>query len=485
MSIISNSSIDYTSKDYEAFRTAMLNELSIRLPEYTDRSQTDAGIVILELLAKGLDILSFYQDIYANETFLPTLEQRTNALVWCEILGYTPLPAKPAQFKQVFVLNATQGTDTIIPAGTKVKTTETTLEKAIYYEVAEDLTIPAGKLGNEKSGEDYLYTATVVEGSTIEGDIIGVSDGTSNQSFELSYSNALVDSIDLYVNEGYGYTLWTRVNSFIDSSTTSKHYMAVVDDYDITTIVFGNGVNGKIPVSTSNNIYADYRVGGGEQGNVAAQKINKLDSSLSNVASTFNPSSAFILGEDKESVESIKINAPAYARTLWRAVTLQDHVDLVKQNFTQVRYAAAVQDGTDIDKINLYILPKTGYTLAEITSGLTSFFAERQIVGTKIAFFEPSYKSLTIEARLVVKSNYVQTTVKTAVEVYLTDYFASGNYDFGTDLSLSELMMNVQTNVEGVSSFRITVPADDIVSPATNEIIQLTSATITASGGIV
>ena len=101
MSRTPTSGIDYTSRDYEGFRQAMLAELGVKMPEYTDRSQTDAGIVILELNAKGLDILSYYADIIANETLLPTCKRRDSTRAWCTILSYTPRMATPSRIKQV------------------------------------------------------------------------------------------------------------------------------------------------------------------------------------------------------------------------------------------------------------------------------------------------------------------------------------------------------------------------------------------------
>ena len=62
--------IDYTSRDYEAFRELLIQKLQEKMPEYTDTSETDAGIVILEALANGLDVLSLYLDIIANSLFL-------------------------------------------------------------------------------------------------------------------------------------------------------------------------------------------------------------------------------------------------------------------------------------------------------------------------------------------------------------------------------------------------------------------------------
>jgi hypothetical protein len=96
--------IDYTSRDYDSIREAMIAKLKEKIPEYTDTSETDMGIVLLECLAVGADIVSFYQDTQANETMLATCELRKSALNWCNILGYTPQHTTPARVYQVFEL---------------------------------------------------------------------------------------------------------------------------------------------------------------------------------------------------------------------------------------------------------------------------------------------------------------------------------------------------------------------------------------------
>ena len=174
MSRTPTSGIDYTSRDYEGFRQMMLAELGIKMPEYTDHSQTDAGIVILELTAKGLDILSYYADIIANETLLPTCKRRDSANTWCTILSYVPRNATPSRIMQVFVLTGVKNEKTIIPAGTYVKTKQTSTEAEIIFETEEDLVIPAGKLGNETDANgNYLYTVSAVQGTRVEGELVG------------------------------------------------------------------------------------------------------------------------------------------------------------------------------------------------------------------------------------------------------------------------------------------------------------------------
>jgi hypothetical protein len=80
--------IDYLAKDYSSFRQALLDFLPTRLPEWTERSEADVGIVLLELLAATGDSLSYLQDRVANEAFLGTATQRRSVQGHLSLLGY-------------------------------------------------------------------------------------------------------------------------------------------------------------------------------------------------------------------------------------------------------------------------------------------------------------------------------------------------------------------------------------------------------------
>ena len=82
--------IDYTSRDYEGFKELLISKLKEKMPEYTDTSENDAGIVILEALANGLDVISLYSDIIANDVILPTTQSRNLAVLLAQCLGYIP-----------------------------------------------------------------------------------------------------------------------------------------------------------------------------------------------------------------------------------------------------------------------------------------------------------------------------------------------------------------------------------------------------------
>ena len=326
--------IDYTDKDYESFRAKMLETLQKKMPEYTDLRESDAGVVIIELLAMGLDVLSMYQDIYANEAYITTAEQRENVMNWCSMLGYTPRFASSAKFEQIFELIGVQNTDVIIPKGTVVKTSGTSGEEEVYFETTKDLLIPKGKLGNEKSsdGNDYMYSVVVSQGLTISNELLGSSNGSANQTYTLKTPKVIIDdTLEIFVNSGYGFEKWERVNNFIEAQSYDKQYIVNVDNSGYATILFGDDVFGRIPPFGKNNIYATYRVGGGSQGNVGANKIVNLDTKIALIKTTTNPDEAFERGLDEETLDEIRNNAPVANRTRWGAITLQSFLLLHRQ----------------------------------------------------------------------------------------------------------------------------------------------------------
>jgi hypothetical protein len=452
-----NKLIDYTNKDYYGFNQNMLNSLAKELPEYTDLSETDAGVVILELLAKGLDVLSFYQDVYANEAYLTTAQQRENVLKWCRIFGYTPRSAIPAQYKQVFVLSEPQEEDVVIPRGTLVSTPSTNLEESIYFETLQDLTIPAGKHGDEVDEHgDYVYSVTVEQGTSVQNDFIGTSSGAPNQRFKLKYPSVIPSSLSLYVNEGSGYVLWDRVDNFLDSNSQSLHYYVESDEYDNAYVVFGDGVTGRIPSYTMNAILVDYRIGGGGIGNVSADKICVMHSAISAVESTFNPSSEpIVTGQDKETVESIKKNALTQANTMYRAVERSDYENLVTQNFSALvksssaEYAGYQGDGTE-DLINLYFYPYTVDTAVKIED----FFEERVIVGTKMSAVEPVYKQVSFNMSMGLDAGVDRGSVVDDIAKRVAEFM--DNLGVGKNLEFYALEKYIVDGVEGVRYVRVT-----------------------------
>lgn len=459
--------IDYTSRDYESFRELLIQKLQEKMPEYTDTSETDAGIVILEALANGLDILSLYSDVIANDIILPTTQDRSLAVILSKCLGYTPYNQSASIYPQVFVLSKIRNEETIIPKGTVVCTEESTDLATLYFETMEELVIPSGKLGDEKDEEgNYLYTVDVQHGTTIEQDILGTSKETPLQTFNLTYTEVLTDSIELYVDEGEGQELWEQVENFIDCDNTSKVYMVSVDEFDVCTIQFGNGIKGKIPTAYPSGIIANYRTGGGEVSNVNANTITEMDSSVAYIEETFNLS-AKVYGHDKESIDSIKENAPASFRTRDRLITLQDYSDLLRINFYDFLRLNTERDSEDKKLVHIYYMMREGHTMTEsLMEDVVEYIAERSMIGTNFDISEYTKQPIDFSCVMYVDEDYDKDELVEDVKYYLTNViFKYGELVFKDTIIKSDLENEIKNVYDGIMSLRINTPTEDIISP--------------------
>ena len=496
--------IDYTTRDYEGFRSLMIDKLKELMPEYTDLRQSDAGIVILELNAMCLDILSYYLDSIANECFLATAEQRSNILKFCKMLGYTPRFATAAHYKQIFIKSNSE-VEITIPAGTKVKTYSTNQDNVIYFTTTKDLIIPKGKLGDERDTEtgEYLYAVDVIHGLYVRNELlVNKSLGTANQTYSLNYSPALIDStFKVYVEDSVsGSEMWSRVSSFAGSNSSSKVYMIENNDYNETSVIFGNGSFGKIP--TNAKITCSYYIGGGDNGNVGIGAINTMEDNIANISSTVNVSQEEF-GYDRETIDEIKVNAPIAHRNIWGALTTNDYSGVVKTYFPDIKDSVSKKSSEDwsspeVDDIVIYLLtnqeinlqseseyfheiPDTFYKdsyYTRITTNITNFFNSdvdytdiesgfldtgRKLSGTRdIILSKPNYVGLTLTYTLMARSYYNVSEISSQVESYLKRYFTLGNIPFGEYISFQDIIYDIIDNsgIEGIRYLSIDISGD-------------------------
>lgn len=81
--------LDYLARDYASLRQMLLDLVTQRNPDWTERSPADIGIALLELFAYEGDQLSYFQDAVANEAYLDTARQRTSAKRHAKFVDYT------------------------------------------------------------------------------------------------------------------------------------------------------------------------------------------------------------------------------------------------------------------------------------------------------------------------------------------------------------------------------------------------------------
>lgn len=464
--------IDYVTKDYEGFRQLMIDLIPQYAPEWTDTSQSDFGVVLIELLANGLDILSYYQDKNFNESFLPTAKTRKAVVNLCRMLGYELSHQTPAIHKIEFTKGENFIDDTIvIPKGTKISTDDTEGAQVVFEILDEDVLLPAG-----------VITAKVLatHGVTVIDDIVGASDGLEFQVFRLTYPDVLRDTLQVATIENGREVLWERVDDFLSSEQGDRHYTISTNEANEMFIQFGNGLSGRIPINGI-TIKAHYRVGGGTVGNVGLNTINSfVDKEFAGVS--LNNIEIYSNGVDVEDIEHAKLVAPRHFRNSGRAVTRLDFEDTV-MGIEGVSKAKCMETFNENGDLHIYIVPTD---FGDLTEGLRVKILDKlnevKLVHDKPILFNTEYTEFQVDLQVITYSNYINTEVSARVTEVLSNHFDIRRMMFGDDVFVSTIVGEVM-KVEGVRNVVVNNPTTDVEVPD-NSIAKLSEIKVITTGGI-
>lgn len=150
--------IDYLAKDYESFRTLLLDQMAATAPGWRERNPSDLGVTVVEVLAYAADSLSYFQDAVATEAYLWTARRRLSVRRHARLVGYLLGEGLNARtWVRFTVEESAQGQ--LLPRGTQVLTRAGDLPPAITFPSPEyERALAAGSRVFETQSSIYLYS---------------------------------------------------------------------------------------------------------------------------------------------------------------------------------------------------------------------------------------------------------------------------------------------------------------------------------------
>ncbi|MDX6654960.1 MAG: hypothetical protein QOH18_2065, partial [Solirubrobacterales bacterium] len=140
------SAVAYRAGAYSSFYASLLAALSDpglpALSALRTRDNSDFTIALLDAWAISLDILTFYQERFANEAFLRTAVDERSVFELTRLIGYVPSPGVSACAVLAFTLSSATGSpdNVLVPAGTRVQSIPGPGQKPQVFETSSDLT---------------------------------------------------------------------------------------------------------------------------------------------------------------------------------------------------------------------------------------------------------------------------------------------------------------------------------------------------------
>jgi len=524
--------VDYMARDYDSFRRALLDLIPEKIPEWTDRSEANLGVALIELFAYMADILSYYQDRIANEAFLSTARERRSVIEHLKLIGYEMAPAASAAARLSLIVANNVNEVVEVRKGDQFSTSSTKERKSMTFEYTEEkpllidtstatpdsATRPDGS--PMKGFKEVRDVIPVREGKSIVNEVIGVSTGMPNQRFGLAKARLLRNSLEVNVETPVPTPPWRlRKNLILShrafnpdelatleyqeriSSTlaftrgTEPDYAIETDENEFSYVVFGDGQYGLIPEANV-RILASYRVGGGAAGNVASGQIKTIARApqlqlLGAKVVNRSPASG---GAERESIDQAIKFAPTLFASMQRAVTAEDYEAQAKL-FPGVSKARA--ESTNWNTVKLYIAPTgNGEAPSDILrNDLLAYFEDKRMITSIIEIESPKYVSLEITAEIGVLPYFIRERVQSAAETAVKQLFDFEDADFKQTLYLSKVYEALE-GLEGVdyvvvsrfrrSDFAQDIPSDGKVVMDANEIavLQPEDLLIDPKGGI-
>ena len=142
--------VEYRTGTWATFKESMLARLSSSdypaLAPLTTRRDDDFSIGFVDATAVVLDILTFYQERLANESYLRTATQLDSLTQLSRLIGYQPGPGVSASTYLAFTIKAATGLPTdptttaiTIPAGTQVQSVAAQGGSPQSFETSNDI----------------------------------------------------------------------------------------------------------------------------------------------------------------------------------------------------------------------------------------------------------------------------------------------------------------------------------------------------------
>lgn len=227
------------------------------------------------------------------------------------------------------------------------------------------------------------------------------------------------------------------------------------DGDDGTTIRFGDGVFGELPLAQS-TFDVTYRVGGGSAGNVAPDAIVRVDpSAAALVDAVTNPFPARG-GADAESNERVRRLAPqAFRARQYRAVRPPDYADAAERLPWVLRAGTAFRwTGSWLTVFTAADPRATESITLDERIELIELLDRYRMAGYESYVLAPKYVGLDVVIRVCALANAFRGDVEAAVLANLRAFFAVDNFTFGTSLRRAALEAAIQRapGVEGVLS---------------------------------
>lgn len=396
----------------------------------TDYSEGNILIIILSLFAAIAEVLHYYVDNMARETFLSTARRYDSVVKHGALVDYHARAAIAA-------------------------TVDVILSRSITgNSIGAKLTIPQGTLFTDSSGNSWLSARDVTWYSNVTTCKVPI---IQHEKYTTSALNNMViptgDRVQLnlgtlpngkYYEHGsmslqIGGESWVLVETFAKSKPTDKHFMVSVDESLNPYIMFGDGTFGKKPAAGAKITNVVFYLTNGSQGNVKSNTITSVPSVISSSITDATVSNAYDAGggSNYENFTMLKEHIPLSVKTLGVAITKEDFESLAMLVDGVNKAKADYECGR---KLTVYISPDGGAVASsELISRVYNLLSQRAPMTTWLKVKSAGKVQIILEMDVTGKKSYKTAEIQTQILTALYNAYSPEQAEIGGSVRVSDI----------------------------------------------
>ena len=397
--------------------------------QFLDVNFDAAGInILLDLLAYNTYYNAAYLNLVSSEAYLATAQKRNSVVNLARTLNYTPRSRTSARIIGTITATAT-GSPTVVNFGQYTKFSATVDGTDYTF-----LTKEAVALFDTGSGTTFSETnVELIEGRFVSERYV-YQPTTADLRFLISNPNADTSTLVVRVQTSATDTttrFFIKPDNLVEiTGTTLAYFLEEVEDGKFE-ISFGDNVIGR-GLDPGNIVYLDYIVSSGIDGN-NIERLTWADSVTNVTTVTFAANGPSAGGDERESINRIKFNAPKAYTAQNRTVTAEDYLSLILRQPNIA--SAAVWGGEDNDppqygRVFIAVRPVTGTALTQFekTALIDTVIKPKKILTVQTEVVDPEFIYLQLTANVkydprltTLSGEALKTTVINTIKQYNDD----------------------------------------------------------------
>lgn len=432
---ITNKWLNPYQRSYQQIKAKLVESLmGLKDPQgqklITDYSEGNILIIILSLFAAIAEVLHYYVDNMARETFLSTARRYDSVVKHGALVDYHARAAIAA-------------------------TVDVILSRSITgNSIGAKLTIPHGTLFTDSSGNSWLSARDVIWYSNVTTCKVPI---IQHERYTASALNNMViptgDRVILnlgtlpngkYYEQGsmslqIGGETWVLVDTFAKSKPTDKHFMVSVDEALNPYIMFGDGTFGKKPAAGAKITNVVFYLTNGTQGNVKSNTITSVPSVISSSITDATVSNAYDAGggSNYENFTMLKEHIPLSVKTLGVAITKEDFESLAMLVDGVNKAKADYECGR---KLTIYISPDGGAVASsELINRVYNLLSQRAPMTTWLKVKSAGKVQIILEMDITGKKSYKTAEIQTQILTALYNAYSPEQAQIGGSVRVSDI----------------------------------------------